>query len=65
VERPVSDLIAALALVFVLEGLALVVLARSLPELLAALDAMDAATMRWVGFVMLTIGALAYLAVRG
>ena len=60
-----SDLIAALALVLVLEGLALVVLARSLPELLAALEAMDAGSMRWVGFVMLALGAVTYLAVRG
>ncbi len=60
-----SDLIAALALVLVLEGLALVILARSLPELLATLEALDAGAMRWIGFVMLVSGAAVYLMVRG
>ena len=60
-----TDLIAALALVLVLEGLALVMLARSLPELLATLEALDAGSMRWIGFVMLVSGAVVYLAVRG
>ena len=60
-----SDLIAALALVLVLEGLALVMLARSLPELLATLEALDAEAMRWIGFVMLASGAVVYVLVRG
>lgn len=60
-----SDLIAALALVLVLEGLALVMLARSLPELLATLEAMDGEAMRRIGFVMLASGAVVYLIVRG
>ena len=60
-----ADLIAALSLVLVLEGLALVVLARSLPDMLAALEAMDAATMRWIGVVMLVSGSLVYIVVRG
>ncbi|HUF56333.1 MAG TPA: DUF2065 family protein [Thermohalobaculum sp.] len=60
-----SDLVAALALVLVLEGLALVMLARSLPELLATLEAMDSEAMRWIGFVMLASGAVVYLIVRG
>lgn len=59
------DLLAALALVLVLEGLALVVMARSIPELLAALDAMEPGAMRWAGFAMLALGAMLYLAVRG
>lgn len=59
------DLVAALALVLVLEGLALVVLARSLPELLAALDEVEPGAMRLVGVVMLAVGALVYLWVRG
>ena len=60
-----TDLVAALALVLVLEGLALVILARSLPELLAALEALESESMRWIGFAMLTAGALVYLWVRG
>lgn len=60
-----ADLIAALALVLVLEGLALVILARSLPELLAALEEMDAGAMRWIGVVMLASGSAVYLVVRG
>ena len=60
-----ADLVAALALVLVLEGLALVILARSLPELLSALEALDSGSMRWAGFVMLTLGAVVYLWVRG
>ena len=60
-----SDLIAALALVLVLEGLALVILARSLPELLATLEALDAGSMRWIGFAMLASGAAVYMVVRG
>ena len=59
------DLVAALALVLVLEGLALVVLARSLPELLAALDEVEPGAMRLAGLVMLATGALIYLWVRG
>ena len=60
-----SDLIAALALVLVLEGLAMVMLARSLPELLAALEGMEASSMRWIGFAMLAVGAATYLVIRG
>ena len=60
-----TDLVAALALVLVLEGLALVILARSLPELLAALEALDSESMRWVGFAMLAVGAVVYVWVRG
>lgn len=59
------DLVAALALVMVLEGLALVVLARSLPELLAALDQMHPAQMRMIGAGMLSLGILLYVVVRG
>ena len=59
------DLIAALALVMVLEGLALVVLARSLPELLAQLDQIEPRQMRFIGFGMLALGAVLYMMVRG
>lgn len=59
------DLLAALALVLVLEGLALVMLARSLPELLAAMEAVDPAQMRWIGLAMLALGTVGYVALRG
>lgn len=54
------DLVAALALVMVIEGLALVMLARSLPELLAALDQMEPGRMRLIGAGMLAAGVLLY-----
>lgn len=59
------DLLAAFALVLVIEGLALVVLARSLPEVLAAMEAVEPASMRWIGFAMLALGSATYIAVRG
>lgn len=59
------DLAAALALVLVIEGLALAVLARSLPEVLAAVEAIDPTQMRLIGIVMLVLGSLCYVAVRG
>ncbi len=59
------DLVAALALVMVLEGLALVVMARSLPELLAALEEIEPAQMRMIGAGMLALGAVLYMIVRG
>lgn len=59
------DLAAALSLVLVLEGLALVMLARSLPELLAALDGVGPQAMRRIGLVMLGVGAVLYVAIRG
>lgn len=59
------DLLAALALVLVLEGLAIVVFARSLPELLAEMQGMDSTRLRQMGLIAIGIGAIGYLAVRG
>ena len=59
------DLLAALALVLVLEGLAVVVFARSLPELLAQMQGMDGAKLRQMGLIAMTLGVIGYLAVRG
>lgn len=59
------DLLAALALVLVLEGLAAMIFAASLPELLAALEGIGARQMRLVGMVMAASGAVLYLLIRG
>lgn len=59
------DLLAALALVLVIEGLAAMIFAASLPELLAALEQVGARQMRLVGIVMAASGAVLYLLIRG
>jgi uncharacterized protein YjeT (DUF2065 family) len=59
------DLLAALALVLVIEGLAATIFASSLPELLAALRGVGARQMRTVGIVMAATGAVLYLLIRG
>lgn len=59
------DLLAALALVLVIEGLAAMIFASSLPQLLAALEGIGARQMRIAGIVMAVSGAALYLLVRG
>ncbi len=59
------DLLAAIALVLVLEGLAAMIFAASLPELLAALKGIGARQMRTIGIVMTVSGAALYLLIRG
>ena len=59
------DLLAALALVLVIEGLAAMIFASSLPELLAALDGIGGRQMRVIGIVMAMSGGALYLLVRG
>ncbi len=59
------DLLAALALVLVIEGLAAMIFASSLPELMAALEGIGARQMRVIGIVMAASGAVLYLLVRG
>ncbi len=59
------DLLAAIALVLVLEGLAAMIFAASLPELLAALKGIGARQMRIIGIVMIVSGAALYLLIRG
>ena len=58
------DLLAALALVLVFEGLAAMIFASSLPELLAALSGIGGRQMRVIGIVMTVSGAALYLLVR-
>lgn len=59
------DLLAALALVLILEGLGVAIFARSLPELLAEMQAMDRERLRWAGVLMSAAGVGLYLAIRG
>lgn len=59
------DLLAALALVLVLEGLGVAIFARSLPEILAEMQAMDRDRLRWAGLAMVGVGVILYLAIRG
>lgn len=59
------DLIAAIALVLVIEGLALAIFARSVPALLAELERLDAAALRRAGIASTAAGAVLYLLVRG
>lgn len=58
-------MLAALALVLVIEGLAVAIFAGSLPELLAAMRVTTEAQRRTIGIVMAVCGAAAYLAIRG
>jgi uncharacterized protein YjeT (DUF2065 family) len=59
------DLLAALALVLVFEGLAAMIFASSLPELLSALKGIGARQMRIIGIMMAVTGSAIYLLVRG
>ncbi|MEM1130697.1 MAG: DUF2065 domain-containing protein [Pseudomonadota bacterium] len=58
------DLIAALALVMVLEGLALAVFARSIPQVLSEIDLIGPGVLRRMGLVAAGLGAVLYLWVR-
>lgn len=59
------DLLAALALVLVLEGLAIAIFARSIPEMMAEMQRLDPVRLRQAGLVAIALGAAAYLLVRG
>lgn len=59
------DLLAALALVMVLEGLAMAVLARSVPQLLVELERLGPGSLRRIGLVCIGLGTALYLLVRG
>ncbi len=59
------DLLAALSLVLVIEGMAAMIFASSLPELLAALRGVGAQQMRMVGILMTLTGGALYLMIRG
>lgn len=58
------DLLAALALVMVIEGLALAIFARSVPQVLAEIDLLGPRTLRRLGFFSVVFGAAVYLIVR-
>ncbi len=59
------DLMAALALAFMIEGLALAIFASTLPELLSALAGLGERQMRFAGIVAAAVGAVLYLVIRG
>lgn len=59
------DLLAALGLVLVIEGLAVAIFAGSLPELLAAMRETTESQRRFVGGGMVVLGTVVYLLVRG
>ena len=58
------DLLAAIALVLIFEGMAAMIFASSLPELLAAIEGIGARQMRLIGIVMALSGAALYLVIR-
>jgi len=58
------DILAALALMLVLEGLSLALFARSLPQMLGELDKLGPETLRRVGIAAMALGIGIYLAVR-
>ena len=60
-----TDLLAALALVAVIEGLAAALVSRRIADLLDALRMMDPERVRWGGLVLAVLGTFTYLAVRG
>lgn len=59
------DLLAAFALVLILEGLVLAIFARSVPALLAEIGRLDPRSLRRAGVASIVIGAVLYLLVRG
>lgn len=58
------DLLAAIALVLIFEGLVLAVFASSMPQLLAEIERIGPDSLRRTGLVCIGIGALLYLMVR-
>ncbi|MEM9782334.1 MAG: DUF2065 family protein [Pseudomonadota bacterium] len=60
-----SDFFAAIALVAVIEGGALILFATSFPDYLRYIETMSPEQRRWLGLGLVGVGCLAYLAVRG
>lgn len=58
------DLLAALALVFVLEGLAIAIFSGSVPEVLAAMRGVDGTRLRMAGIIIAVSGGALYLLIR-
>lgn len=59
------DLLAALALVLVIEGLSLAILAKSLPALLAEIGQIPPGVLRGAGIALVICGSALYLGLRG
>ena len=59
------DLLAALGLVLVIEGLALAIFARSVPQVLAEVDQIGPSTLRRLGVASVIVGGIVYVLVRG
>lgn len=60
-----EDLLAALCLVLVIEGLVLLVGAEAWKQMAAQLQALPTATLRWAGGVFAAVGLLLLQLVRG
>lgn len=60
-----GDLLAALALMAVLEGVVIALMSRRLHDLLEQLSHIDPETVRWGGLALAVVGTVAYLWVRG
>ena len=58
------DLLAALGLVMIIEGLALAIFAKSVPQLLATVDDVGSSTLRRMGIICAVLGVGVYLLVR-
>ena len=58
------DLLAALGLVLILEGMALAIFARSMPQLLAEVERLGPGSLRRAGLVCIGLGTALYLMVR-
>ena len=59
------DLLAAVALMLVIEGMAIAIFAGSLPELIASIEGLGEAGRRWLGLALTVLGAVVYILVRG
>ena len=59
------DILAALALMMAIEGLAAIVFAPRLPEVARVLGDLDPAQVRIAGLILVAVGGGLYLFVRG
>lgn len=64
-DTALSDLLAALALMMVFEGIVFAVFMGRLPEMLEQLREADPDRLRWVGLAVALAGAALYMMVRG
>jgi len=61
----VGDVLGALALMFVFEGLGLVLASGRIAEILEQLREIPPERLRWAGLVMAAVGTGAYVLIRG